>query len=156
VSFNNKTIAREYAFKFIYKLFHDDFKSDKDVILSEENSLKEAIIEFEDSYLKEDEEHGDNELNPTIQKNGQELISGYLKNEGQIIDTINLFLEKRTYKTVGMIEKALLGLGVYEMNFLKTPPKVVINEYINISKKFGTKESSAFVNGILDKVSKEL
>jgi N utilization substance protein B len=36
------------------------------------------------------------------------------------------------------------------------PPKVVINEAIEISKKFGTAESSRFINGVLDRIHKEL
>ena len=59
-------------------------------------------------------------------------------------------------KIYSNIEKSVLGLGVYEMKYLQTPPKVVINEYINLVKAFGPKESFAFINGILDKVSKSL
>ena len=155
-NFNNKTIAREYAFKFLYKIFIDDFKGEKEEIKADNQKLSDAISEFEESYIKEDEEHLRNELNPEIQKTGRELISGYIEKEAEVIDTINMFLEKRSYKSVGNIEKSVLGLGVYELKYLQTPPKVVINEYINLVKAFGPKESFAFINGILDKVSKSL
>jgi transcription termination factor NusB len=46
---------------------------------------------------------------------------------------------------------------VYELLFtLDVPPKVAINEAIEIAKKFGTKESSRFINGVLDRIHKEL
>ena len=155
-SFNNKTVAREYAFKFIYKLFLKDFSMEKEEILKESANLEAAILEFEDSYIKEDEEHLDNKLNPTIQKHGKELVSGYLAKEAQVVDLVSTFLQKRSFASIGNIEKAVLCLGVYEMQFAETPGKVVINEYINLVKKFGPKESFAFINGILDKVNKEL
>jgi len=155
-NFNNKTVSREYAFKFIYKLFLKDFSMEKEEILKDTINLDQAVLEFEDSYIKEDEEHLDNKLNPTIQKHGKELIAGYLGKEAQVIDLISTFLEKRSFSSIGNIEKAVLCLGVYEMQFLETPGKVVINEYINLVKKFGPKESFAFINGILDKVNKEL
>jgi N utilization substance protein B len=50
-----------------------------------------------------------------------------------------------------------LRLAVYELlERPSVPPKVAINEAIEISKKFGTSESSRFINGILDRVHKEL
>ncbi|EQC52635.1 transcription antitermination factor NusB [Bacteriovorax sp. DB6_IX] len=155
-NFNNKTVAREYAFKFIYKLFLKDFNLEKDEILNDEFNLDQAILEFEDSYIKEDDEHLDNNLNPSIQKFGKDLVKGYLSKEAQVVDLISTFLQKRSFSSIGNIEKAVLCLGVYELQFTETPGKVVINEYINLVKKFGPKESFAFINGILDKVNKEL
>jgi N utilization substance protein B len=155
-SFSNKTVAREYAFKFIYKLFLKDFSMEKEQIVNDSVILDQAILEFEDSYIKEDEEHEDNKLNPSIQNYGKDLVKGYLEKESQVVDLINTFLQKRSFSSIGNIEKAVLTLGVYELQFTETPGKVVINEYINLVKKFGPKESFAFINGILDKVNKEL
>ena len=154
-SFSNKTVSREYAFKFIYKLFLKDFSMEKEKMVSDSIVMDQAILEFEDSYIKEDEEHLDNELNPSIQNYAKTLISGYVAKEAQVIDLIGTFLQKRSFSSIGNIEKAVLTLGVYELQFTETPSKVVINEYINLAKKFGTKESFAFINGILDKVNIE-
>jgi len=54
------------------------------------------------------------------------------------------------------IDRAILRLGVCELLFLnQSPPKVVINEAIEIAKKFGAAESPQFVNGILDAIWKK-
>jgi N utilization substance protein B len=55
-----------------------------------------------------------------------------------------------------VVDRIILRLAVYEMLVKKeTPPIVVINEAVEIAKKFSTPESGAFVNGILDKLRKE-
>ncbi len=54
------------------------------------------------------------------------------------------------------IDRNILRIAVYEMKFAKDPLKenIAINEAVEIAKKFGTTESAAFVNGLLDQVSK--
>lgn len=153
-NFSNKTSAREYAFKFIYRLFLENFATEKDTLLDNNVDFETAIVEFEESYVKEDEEHAGNELNPSIQAHGQKLIKGFLSNNKEISKTIEPNLAKRSLSSVGQIEKAVLCLGTYELLFEETPKKVVLNEYINLVKKYGSKESSAFVNGVLDKINK--
>jgi N utilization substance protein B len=55
---------------------------------------------------------------------------------------------------IAKVDHALIQLGVVEMFFLeqKTPKAVVCNEYVDLSKKYGHKESPAFVNGVLEKI----
>jgi N utilization substance protein B len=55
------------------------------------------------------------------------------------------------------VDKEVLRLAAYEMIFRDdVPPKVVVNEAIELSKHFGTEESGKFVNGVLGKMIKEL
>jgi len=54
------------------------------------------------------------------------------------------------------VERNILRLALYELCFIDDiPPKVSINEAVELAKKFGGKESAAFVNGILDRLWKE-
>ncbi len=54
---------------------------------------------------------------------------------------------------MAIIDKCILSLGVYELLYRDDiPPKVSINEAIDLAKKFSTESSGTFVNGILDKV----
>jgi N utilization substance protein B len=58
---------------------------------------------------------------------------------------------------MAVVDRNILRLAVYELGWrAETPPKVVINEAIEIAKKFGTQESSRFINGVLDRVHREL
>lgn len=55
------------------------------------------------------------------------------------------------------VDKSILRLSVYQLKFCSDiPPRVVINEAIEIAKKFSTDKSSAFVNGVLDAVLKKI
>jgi N utilization substance protein B len=58
-------------------------------------------------------------------------------------------------KRMAVIDRNILRIGVFELLFLnEIPPKVSINEAIELAKKYGDKDSSKFVNGILDKIHK--
>ena len=54
------------------------------------------------------------------------------------------------------IDRALLRLAIWELTNTDTPPKVVIDEAIELSKEFSTANSPAFLNGVLDSVLKEV
>ncbi len=54
------------------------------------------------------------------------------------------------------IDRAILRLAVAELRSTGTPPKVVINEALEIAKKFSTEEAVPFINGVLDAIRKEL
>jgi len=54
------------------------------------------------------------------------------------------------------IDRAILRLAARELRSGETPPKVVINEAVELAKKFSSEESAGFVNGILDAVRKSL
>jgi len=58
---------------------------------------------------------------------------------------------------LSFVDKSILRLAVYQLKFCPDiPPKVVINEAIELAKKFSTAQSGAFVNGVLDAVLKKI
>jgi transcription antitermination factor NusB len=57
---------------------------------------------------------------------------------------------------MAVIDRNVLRMGLYELKFSDgIPPKVAINEAVELAKKYGDLESSKFVNGILDKIHKQ-
>mgnify|MGYP001202050224 CR=1 FL=1 len=69
---------------------------------------------------------------------------------------IKKFSDHWALERMSMVDRNILRLGISELLFeTHTPPKVVINEAVEIAKKFGSKDSPDFINGILDKVFKE-
>ncbi len=61
------------------------------------------------------------------------------------------------FKRLSLVDKSILRLAVYQLKFCPDiPPKVVINEAIELAKKFSTDKSGPFVNGVLDTVLKKL
>jgi N utilization substance protein B len=58
---------------------------------------------------------------------------------------------------LSFVDKNILRLAVYQLRFCPDiPPKVVINEALELAKKFGSAKSSAFVNGVLDSIFKKI
>ena len=69
---------------------------------------------------------------------------------------INPFL-KRTLEELDLIELTILRIAAYEFQHnMEIPPKVIINEALILTKTFGAKDSYKFVNGVLDKLAKQI
>ena len=81
------------------------------------------------------------------------LIEGCWEHREKIDEAIVGVLEHWTLPRVAAIDRCVLRLGVYELLFAcDVPPKVAINEAIDLAKRFSTEQSGVFVNGILDKI----
>jgi transcription antitermination factor NusB len=83
------------------------------------------------------------------------LVLGVSKNRAMIDKIISDYATNWELKRMAVIDRNILRFATYELLFMKDiPPKVSINEAIDIAKKYGDKDSGKFVNGILDKINK--
>ncbi len=83
------------------------------------------------------------------------LIKGTLDNIEAIDFLIGKYAEQG-YDMILLIDRCILRVAIYEMLFLgETPPAVVIDEYVEITKTFSKETSAAFVNAVLDRVMKD-
>lgn len=82
----------------------------------------------------------------------------YVKDSAQTIKEHNEEISKLigenlktgwTIDRISTVDLSLLKLAIYEINYLKTPYKIIINEIVNMAKKYGEENSGAFVNGVL-------
>jgi transcription antitermination protein NusB len=64
--------------------------------------------------------------------------------------------ENWRFERLAAIDRAILRLAIHELRATDTPPKVVLNEAIELAKKFSSEDSGSFVNGILDAFRKSL
>jgi N utilization substance protein B len=83
-----------------------------------------------------------------------ELVDAILAAKGEIDAKLASIVENFSPARIDPVDRAILRLGTYELIRTDTPPKAVINEAIELAKRFGTTDSGRFVNGILDKVAK--
>lgn len=83
-----------------------------------------------------------------------EIVDAVLANKETIDGTLSSVVENFSPERIDPVDRAILRLATYEIIRAGTPPKVAINEGIELAKKFGTSDSRRFVNGILDQVSK--
>ena len=86
-----------------------------------------------------------------------ELVHGVWRHQTELDARISSLSENWRVERMGKVELTLLRLAMLELAFLRdVPPKVAINEAIELSKQFGDDKSRGFVNGILDAASKAL
>ncbi len=81
----------------------------------------------------------------------RELVLGTLENVAQSDSIIAPLLEGWTLDRLPTIDRIVLRMSVYELGHLSTPRPVVINEAVELAKKFSTEDSGRFVNGVLAK-----
>lgn len=80
-----------------------------------------------------------------------------VKKDREIIDTyIQDASEHWKINRIAFVDKNILRIGIYEMLFSEdVPPKVAIDEAIELAKKYGNEDSGNFINGVLDRVFKD-
>jgi transcription antitermination protein NusB len=88
---------------------------------------------------------------------GEELIDTFIEKSSITAEIIKPKLINWDAERIAMMDRLILQLGITELlYFPNIPTKVTINEYIDIAKLFSTPQSGQFVNGVLDKIHKEL
>jgi len=87
----------------------------------------------------------------------EELVVGVMANREQLDKRIEEQSKNWALSRMGRIDVNILRIATFELFHRKDIPKIVtINEAIEIAKKFGTEESSSFINGILDEIGNSL
>jgi N utilization substance protein B len=83
----------------------------------------------------------------------QRLLAGILSDLPSLDEELEKHSEHWKVYRMSRVDRNVLRIGVEELKtFRDIPPKVTLDECVELAKKFGTDDSSAFVNGILDKV----
>ena len=82
-----------------------------------------------------------------------QLFEGTVAGAKGIDEILKKHAKNWRLERMAAIDRNILRLGVYELR-ADTPPKVVINEAVELAKKFSSEESGAFINGVLDAIRK--
>lgn len=84
------------------------------------------------------------------------LADQVLARKEQVDSLLAEAVENYVPERIGLVDRSILRLAVYELTTGQVPVKVVINEAVEIAKRFGTSDSGRFVNGVLDKVATQM
>jgi len=127
--------SRELALKFLYQSELNEGNVDEQMeSFMERNSYKDEI----DVFMKE-------------------LVEAVIKHKKEIDEIVQKFSDNWVLDRMTVIDRNILRIGTCELLFnFSTPPKVAINEAVDIAKKYGNEDSPEFINGILDKIYKEI
>lgn len=131
--------ARDISFKYIYSTLYGD---------SEVCDVIESIItaDSEEVQTLEEEE----------KKYFDKVTLGIKENQEAIDKMILSKLKNWTIERIFKIDLAILRLAVYEIIYFEDmPPKVAVNEAVELAKKYGNDTSSNFVNGVLREIIKD-
>jgi len=136
----NRHLSRSIAMQSLYEW---DFKGKKDENLNE--IVKKNIEEFapgleDDSFV-------------------YHLAKETIANRDKIDPLIEKCAPEWPLEQVTVVDRNILRLGIYELifgNYEEVPPKVAINEAIELAKSFGGESSGRFVNGVLGTIYREL
>lgn len=82
----------------------------------------------------------------------RDLVAGVHTKRSQLDQLISEIAENWKLERMSPVDRNILRLGAYELLFTDVPPKAAIDEAIKLAKRYGTSQSSQFVNGILDRV----
>ncbi len=129
----NRSAIREQAFKLIYSLE-----------IQKQEDLEEQIkLYIESNNINEEK----------AQEYIKDSVWGINDNKNEIVENIEKNLkEDWKLERISKIDLAILKLAIYEIKYTDTPFKVVINEAVELAKKYGEDSSKNFVNGILASV----
>lgn len=92
-----------------------------------------------------------------VREFAEALVRGTKLHEAKIDEMIAQYAENWDLDRMAVVDRNILREGIFELLWMiEIPPKVAINEALEVAKKFSTRESSRFINGVLDRVRKEL
>ena len=124
-----RTEAREKIMIILYQI---DFYIKDSIPFDVEDVIKENL-EIDNKYVRD-------------------VVNGVLEHMDNIDNIISKYLENWDLNRLGKTDKAILRLGAYEMLYYDTPKVVVINEAIELAKKYSDDKVVKIINAVLDKI----
>ncbi len=141
--------GRELAIKILYCLDHSDMGIE--AVLD----LFWSSFRFGDDVLGEALEDEEASVPADARQFAETLARGVFAHRERIDRVIDEFSTNWSLERMSRVDLAILRMATYELLFLpEVPTSVVINEAVEIGKRYGTGETPAFVNGLLDKISR--
>jgi N utilization substance protein B len=96
-------------------------------------------------------------VGPKVREFAEELARGTFANREKIDETIAATVENWSMDRLASVDRAILRFATYELMYMPDiPPKVTINEAVEIAKAYGDDDSGRFINGVLDKIREKL
>lgn len=134
----NRSETRKVAFEFIYSL---------EILKIEPAAYEEQMELFLENRAICEE---------NVKEYVKDVVLGIETNKEEILNQINAELsEKWEITRLSKINLAILKIATYEILYKKLPYKVVVNEAVELAKRYGDDNSSSFINGVLASIIKK-
>lgn len=131
---------------------YSNWTDDKSIVVGTVKKTLKRLPENKDVFFKEyypDEE--------TVKDFGMKLLDTTCDDDKRLLEVITPTLNNWDSDRVAIIDMILIKMALIELEFFSSiPPKVTLNEYVEVSKMYSTPKSKDFINGILDRLLKDL
>ena len=135
MSTGTRRTGRSYALQLLYARDGDASQN-----------LSSAAVNWADDF--------ELEIDDQARSFARDLVAAAVERAGEVDDLIAAASKNWRIDRMSRVDRNILRLGACELlAFRDVPTKVVINEAVELAKRFGTAESSAFVNGVLDRIA---
>ena len=136
----NRRRARECALQLLYDL---EFN-----VVSDDQQKARAFQDYWSAFPDDSQAKGE------IRQFAETLVNGVREHDEEIDNCIRGASTNWKLERMAVVDRNILRIATYELRHRPDiPPKVSLNEAIEIAKRYGTSDSSSFINGILDKIS---
>lgn len=130
-----RTQSREWALKILYQL----------------EITGKPLTELIEEFVQNEEDH-----DKEVVEFCKQLVGGVQDKLEAINQKIAQYVTNWEFERIAIIDRNILRLGIFELLYVvDVPPKVTINEAVELAKKYGDLDSSKFVNGVLDNIHKK-
>ncbi len=109
-------------------------------------SIRNTIRSQTDAFLE------NRLLSAELKEFARSLVAGVRRNRSELDQVLAQTADHWSLGRMAATDRNVLRLGAYEILYSETPDRVAINEAVELAKRFGTKQSAQFVNGILDRL----
>jgi N utilization substance protein B len=127
--------SREFALQVLYQL----------TIIKQD--VTTALAQFQENFLS------DGRADDFLKR----LVQGVLEHRSELDRLIETYSENWRLDRINLVDRNILRLALFELLYCEEiPPKVTINEAIDLGKRFGSEDSGSFINGILDRIQHDV
>jgi len=136
-------LAREIAVSSLYQMEMNDVSAGEAVDMVVEEARADNEIGLDVGELA------------AVDAFSRELVEGVNAHKEQLDQELAVYLTGWQVDRLSRVDRQILRLAAYELAFRDVPPKVIVNEAIELAKHFGLDESGKFVNGVLGRMLRE-
>ena len=146
----HRRLGRECALKILFALRHDTSINQNELLGRFWENFR-----FADDALGEPLDTLDKPIPESAQRFTEQLIKGILEYRSVIDQRISDAAKNWSLERMTAVDISILRMACFELCYMPDiPARVTMNEAIEIAKRYGTKDSPSFVNGLLDKIAK--
>ena len=147
----NRRRSRELALQTLYAIDRKKGQGEQRLV---EEAIRHMKIWAHEGTEENDESDDNGEVSIDIETFAETLVRGVIQHLQSLDEVLGEYSTNWKVPRMALVDRNVLRLAAFELIHLKDiPPRVTLNEAIEVAKRYGSKDSGAFINGILDRIA---